>query len=242
MAGDLSGGEQQMLALAGALMTRPRILMIDELSLGLAPTIVAQLLDVVREIHRRGTTIVLVEQSVNVALELAERAVFMEKGEVRFEGPTVALLDRPDILRSVFISGAAAADGNGQVPKPKRRSPARKKIAADAPVVLECFGVTKRFGGITAVDAVDLQLRDGEILGLIGHNGAGKTTLMDCLSGFLPLDSGRVALRGHRGCADASTGSSMLGRRSSMIRCDEFGVTAISTGSWLQHRSIMKPP
>ena len=86
MAGNLSGGEQQMLALGGALMTRPELLMIDELSLGLAPTIVGQLLEVVREIHRRGTTIVIVEQSVNVALNLAERAVFMEKGEVRFEG------------------------------------------------------------------------------------------------------------------------------------------------------------
>ncbi|HET7652520.1 MAG TPA: ATP-binding cassette domain-containing protein, partial [Acidimicrobiales bacterium] len=201
MAGDLSGGEQQMLALAGALMTRPRVLMIDELSLGLAPTIVAQLLDVVREIHRRGTTIVLVEQSVNVALELAERAVFMEKGEVRFEGPTMALLDRPDILRSVFIAGASSATGDGaKAAKPatpaKRRTPARPAIAADAPVVLQCIGVTKRFGGITAVDNVDLSLRDGEIVGLIGHNGAGKTTLMDCLSGFLPLDGGRIALRG----------------------------------------------
>ncbi|MBV9410633.1 MAG: ABC transporter ATP-binding protein, partial [Acidimicrobiia bacterium] len=64
MAGDLSGGEQQMLALGGALMTKPRMLMIDELSLGLAPTIVGQLLEVVREMHRRGTTIVIVEQSV----------------------------------------------------------------------------------------------------------------------------------------------------------------------------------
>src|SRR5437868_6533004 len=76
MAGNLSGGEQQMLALGGALMTRPQLLMIDELSLGLAPTIVAQLLEVGREIHRRGTRIVIVEQSVNVALRLAERGVF----------------------------------------------------------------------------------------------------------------------------------------------------------------------
>jgi ABC-type branched-subunit amino acid transport system ATPase component len=93
MAGNLSGGEQQMLALGSALMTRPELLMIDELSLGLAPTIVGQLLEVVREVHRRGTTIVIVEQSVNVALQLAERAVFMEKGEVRFEGPASDLLD-----------------------------------------------------------------------------------------------------------------------------------------------------
>src|SRR3546814_9985790 len=89
-------------------MTRPELLMIDDLSLGLAPTIVGQLLEVVQEIHRRGTTIVIVEQSVNIALNLAERAVFMEKGEVRFTGPTAELLERPDILRSVFIAGASA--------------------------------------------------------------------------------------------------------------------------------------
>ncbi|MBV8958063.1 MAG: ATP-binding cassette domain-containing protein [Actinobacteria bacterium] len=196
MAGDLSGGEQQMLALGGALMTKPQVLMIDELSLGLAPTIVGQLLDVVRDIHERGTTIVIVEQSVNVALQLAERAVFMEKGEVRFEGPTDELLDRPDILRSVFIAGASAVtDGNGSAAK--KKAPARAKrpeIAADADVLLECVEVTKRFGGITALQDVDLQLRDGEILGLIGHNGAGKTTLMDCISGFLVIDGGRVKL------------------------------------------------
>src|SRR5205823_3843420 len=201
MAGDLSGGEQQMLALAGALMTRPKILMIDELSLGLAPTVVAQLLEVVREIHRRGTTIVIVEQSVNVALNLAERAVFMEKGEVRFEGPTAELLERPDILRSIFIAGAATmADHGDALAAPAKTEPKEAKvvreIAADAPALLECIALTKRFGGITAVDDVTLQLRDGEILGLIGHNGAGKTTLMDCISGFLAIDGGRVVLRG----------------------------------------------
>ncbi len=202
MAGNLSGGEQQMLALGGALMTRPELLMIDELSLGLAPTIVGQLLEVVREIHRRGTTIVIVEQSVNVALNLAERAVFMEKGEVRFTGPTSDLLDRPDILRSVFIAGAnAAADGDGAddtASKPSTPAqPVTREIPEEAPVLLECRGVVKRFGGITAVNDVDLQLRDGQILGLIGHNGAGKTTLMDCISGFLPIEAGRIFVRGH---------------------------------------------
>jgi ABC-type branched-subunit amino acid transport system ATPase component len=200
MAGNLSGGEQQMLALGGALMTRPELLMIDELSLGLAPTIVAQLLEVVREIHRRGTTIVIVEQSVNVALNLAKRAVFMEKGEVRFEGDAAELLDRPDILRSVFIAGANAKQAADEVASPDIDKAAaihkRRKIAADAPVVLETIAVVKRFGGITAVDEVDLQLREGEILGLIGHNGAGKTTLMDCISGFLEIDGGRIFLRG----------------------------------------------
>jgi ABC-type branched-subunit amino acid transport system ATPase component len=203
LAGDLSGGEQQMLALGGALMTRPELLMIDELSLGLAPTIVARLLEVVDEIHRRGTTIIVVEQSVNVALNLAERAVFMEKGEFRFTGPTRELLERPDILRSVFIAGSKAhEDEDGGDDDPAEQAPAaaprlrRSEVADDARSVLQCRGVTKRFGGITAVDQVDLDLRDGEIIGLIGHNGAGKTTLMDCISGFLKIDEGRIGVHG----------------------------------------------
>ena len=200
MAGNLSGGEQQMLALGGALMTMPKLLMIDELSLGLAPTIVAQLLEVVREIHRRGTTIVIVEQSINVALNLAERAVFMEKGEVRFEGRAAELLERPDILRSVFIAGANAAQAAEDVDSPDidkaAELAAKREIPEDAKVVLECAGLVKRFGGITAVDDVDLVLKSGQIIGLIGHNGAGKTTLMDCISGFLDIDAGRINLRG----------------------------------------------
>jgi branched-chain amino acid transport system ATP-binding protein len=67
----------------------------------------------------------------------------------------------------------------------------------DGPVVLECREVTKRFGGIRAVDGVDIELRKGQILGLIGQNGAGKTTLLDCVSGFLAIDGGSVRLRGH---------------------------------------------
>ncbi len=104
-AGNLSGGEQQQLALGMAFVAKPKLLIIDELSLGLAPTIVEQLLGIVRQIHEQGCTIILVEQSVNVALTIANRAYFMEKGEVRFSGPTQELLERGDILRSVFLQG-----------------------------------------------------------------------------------------------------------------------------------------
>jgi ABC-type branched-subunit amino acid transport system ATPase component/MFS family permease len=113
-AGNLSGGEQQMLTLGMAFIAKPRLLMIDELSLGLAPIVVERLLTIVEAIRARGTTIILVEQSVNVALTLAEEAYFMEKGEIRFHGPTRDLLDRPDVLRSVFLEGAMAlTSGDG---------------------------------------------------------------------------------------------------------------------------------
>ena len=108
LAATLSGGEQQMLGLSKALILRPRLLLIDELSLGLAPVIVGQLLDMVRGINAAGTAVVLVEQSVNIALGLVEHAYFMEKGEIRFDGRAADLLARDDLLRAVFLSGAAA--------------------------------------------------------------------------------------------------------------------------------------
>jgi branched-chain amino acid transport system ATP-binding protein len=108
-AGDLSGGQRQMLVLAQAMLLKPRLLLIDELSLGLAPVVVQELLQAVRRLNAEGTSIVLVEQSVNVALTLADRAYFLEKGEVRFHGPTSDLLGRDDLLRSVFFGGAAHA-------------------------------------------------------------------------------------------------------------------------------------
>jgi ABC-type branched-subunit amino acid transport system ATPase component/predicted MFS family arabinose efflux permease len=107
-ASTLSGGEQQMLGLSKALILRPRLLLIDELSLGLAPVIVGQLLEMVREINADGTAVVLVEQSVNIALNLAEHAYFMEKGEMRFDGRSDDLLARDDLLRAVFLQGASA--------------------------------------------------------------------------------------------------------------------------------------
>ncbi|MBW3613782.1 MAG: MFS transporter [Actinobacteria bacterium] len=102
-AGQLSGGEQQMLALAKALLAEPEVLLIDELSLGLAPVAVGQLLEVVRRLQEQGVTMLLVEQSVNVALAVADRAVFLDRGRVRFSGPAAELADRDDLLRAVFL-------------------------------------------------------------------------------------------------------------------------------------------
>jgi ABC-type branched-subunit amino acid transport system ATPase component len=103
----LSGGQQQMLALAVAVLGRPRLLIIDELSLGLAPVVVADLLSVLEGLKKSGTTMLIVEQSLNVALSIADRAVFLEKGEVRFEGPADELASRDDLVRAVFLGNGA---------------------------------------------------------------------------------------------------------------------------------------
>jgi ABC-type branched-subunit amino acid transport system ATPase component len=102
-AGDLSGGQQQMLALAMVLIHEPDILLIDELSLGLAPTVVGELLEIIEQLKDRGQTMIIVEQSLNVAMAIADRAVFIEKGRVRFDGPTRELAERGDIARAVFL-------------------------------------------------------------------------------------------------------------------------------------------
>jgi ABC-type branched-subunit amino acid transport system ATPase component/ABC-type branched-subunit amino acid transport system permease subunit len=193
-AATLSGGQQQMLALGMAFLARPQLLMIDELSLGLAPVVVEQLLEVVRELRRRGTTIILVEQSVNVALTVAETAYFMEKGEIRFHGPTTELLERPDILRSVFLEGAGARHPTTKAGPARARRVA--PIGVDRPLMLETLGVSKAFAGLRAVDDVSIRLHAGEILGIIGPNGAGKTTVFDLVSGFLLPDDGRILFDG----------------------------------------------
>ena len=201
LAGNLSGGEQQQLGLGMAFVAKPRLLIIDELSLGLSPIVVEQLLGIVKAIHAEGCPVILVEQSVNVALTIASRAYFMEKGEVRFQGPTAELLARPDVLRSVFLEGVSAQGGAGAGEErrvtvgsgPTREPPA---TATSGPPALSVAGLTKRFGGISAVDDVSFDLRPGEVLGLIGPNGAGKTTIFDLVSGILPADGGRVRLGG----------------------------------------------
>ena len=183
--GALSGGEQQMLALAQALILRPRLLMIDELSLGLAPSIVETLLETLRELNRDGTTVLLVEQSLNVAVTIADRAIFLDRGEVRFDGSTTELLGRPDLVRAVFM-GAATGGGSRRV--------RRQQVTADT--VLDVDAVNVDYGGIAALTDVSLSLGAREVVGLIGPNGAGKTTLFDVVSGLVTPTSGTVAISG----------------------------------------------
>ena len=182
----MSGGEQQMLTIAQALLCRPRLLMIDELSLGLAPAVVGTLLQVVRDLNGEGMTIVLVEQSMNIAASIAPRSIFLEKGEVRFRGATKELASQEALVRSVFLAND----------RPRR--PTLPIAAATDPTAsvaaLEIRGLSKSYGGVTAVKGVDLQLFENQILGVIGANGAGKTTLFDIICGFVAPDSGHILL------------------------------------------------
>ena len=108
VAGSMSGGQQQMLTLAKSFVMDPNLLLIDELSLGLAPKVVEDLLEIIRRFNEAGVAVVLVDQHVDLALDASTRAYFIERGEIRFSGPAEDLRGRDDLLRSVFLTGAMA--------------------------------------------------------------------------------------------------------------------------------------
>lgn len=104
VAGTLSGGEQQMLAMGRALMSKPKLLMLDEPSMGLAPILVEQIFQIIRELHRSGTTILLVEQNAQMALSVADRAYVLETGKITLSG-TGEELGRSDEVRKAYLGG-----------------------------------------------------------------------------------------------------------------------------------------
>ncbi len=188
-AANLSGGQQQMLALAMATITRPKLFLIDELSLGLSPLVVEQLLGAIESMRQGGTAILLVEQSMNVAVAVADRVYVMETGVVRFSGSADELAAHPELLWSVYLQKASEGLGS---PAPGLAAPNGGGGRAE----IEVRGLSLSFGGNNALNDVSLHADHGEIVGIIGPNGAGKTTLFDVISGFLHPDTGLVELAG----------------------------------------------
>jgi branched-chain amino acid transport system ATP-binding protein len=111
LARSLSGGEQQMLVLAQALVSRPKILVVDELSLGLAPIVVKNLVPTLEEVATSGVGVLLIEQFAHVALGLARKAYVLEGGHVRYDGTAEELKSHPDVLHSAYLMGGQALDG-----------------------------------------------------------------------------------------------------------------------------------
>jgi branched-chain amino acid transport system ATP-binding protein len=123
-AGTMSGGEQQMLVVARALMSSPKLLVVDELSLGLAPKVVALLFDIIKDVNATGTAVLIVEQFVHMALENTDRAYVLSKGEVVLEGRSADLLGSDELLAS-YLGGEAE-------PSPPPPPPKRRRAAAPA--------------------------------------------------------------------------------------------------------------
>jgi branched-chain amino acid transport system permease protein len=182
-AGDLSGGEQHMLTLAMALVASPSVLLVDELSLGLAPDAAERVRGRLRALRDDGVAVLVVEQSIDRAVALADRAVFLDDGRVRYTGPPAALLERPDLVRAIFLGAA--------IPTPALPA----TVHAQGAPALELHHVRVRFGGVEALAGVSLSVAAGEIVGVMGPKGAGKTTLFDAVSGFVRPAQGTITLR-----------------------------------------------
>ena len=216
-AGLLSGGEQQMLAIGRALMSEPRLLLLDEPSLGLAPQIVERIAEIVAKINEQGTSVVLVEQNAAMALEIAHRAYVLEVGRVALEGPAGELAASDEVrARYLGVVPDAPAPAASAVPD---AAPAHERVAerlaepAAAPTArpaaerarpaaaeparhggreLCAEGVTVRFGGLVALSEVSLTVAPGSTHAVIGPNGAGKSTLLNVLTGVYRASEGRV--------------------------------------------------
>jgi branched-chain amino acid transport system ATP-binding protein len=181
-----------VLALAQAFLQRPRVLLIDELSLGLSGEALATVHEMIREMAQAGVAVVLVEQSINAAMVLADTALFLESGRVRYQGPARALRDHPELFASVAFG--AAGGMSGAVGGGSELARARRVVQSERDPVLRVDRVSAAYGAVRVVDEVTFDVTPGEVVGILGPNGAGKTSLFDCLSGALPLQDGTVRL------------------------------------------------
>ena len=205
-AGNLSGGQQQMLGLAMALLTRPKLFLIDELSLGLSPLVVEELLGAIQSMRSSGTAILLVEQSMNVAVSVADRVYVMDSGKVRFAGPASELTAHPELLWSVYIKKAADS-------VPAEAVDAAGATGAPSHSALEVRGVSLRFGGNAALDDVHLNADAGEI---VGHHRSQRSRKDHALRRDLGLPATRRRARRagrHRRDRSLGRGSGQAGAR-----------------------------
>jgi ABC-type branched-subunit amino acid transport system ATPase component len=182
----LSGGERQMLALAAATMQRPSLLMIDELSQGLAPSAVAVIVEALQKLTAEGLTLLVVEQSLGTALSLADRCYALESGRVSAHGPAEQFRSSADLAANYLGRQSASA-----APEPE---PAR--AAGDEEPCITVAGLSVRFRGLQALSDVTIAVDRRQTVGLIGPNGAGKSTLLNCINGVVRPTAGEIALNG----------------------------------------------
>jgi ABC-type branched-subunit amino acid transport system ATPase component len=185
MARDLSFGEQRLLEMARALATRPRLLLLDEPASGLSAGEVARLVALLRDLRAAGgLSIFLIEHDVATVLGLADHIVVLNHGAVIAQGPPAAVRSDPAVIEAYLGSAL------GQAPRP-----CTDTLPASA-AILEAADLVTHRGELPVLRGVRLEVREGEVGGVVGANGAGKSTLLGTLAGLFPRRSGEIRLRG----------------------------------------------
>ncbi|MEU7870390.1 ATP-binding cassette domain-containing protein [Dactylosporangium sp. NPDC049140] len=189
----LSGGEQQMLAIGRAVAAVPRLLLLDEPTLGLSPQAAARVMAAVRQLNAGGVAVLLVEQNAAIALTIAQHAYVLELGQVSLDGPGERLRENPEVRR-LYLGGSTATTAADPGPAPA--SPPATPPPASAPQLV-VRNVTVRFGAVAALADVGMSVAAGTIHAVIGPNGAGKSTMLNVLSGLYRPAAGDIRFDGH---------------------------------------------
>ncbi|GAA3384862.1 ATP-binding cassette domain-containing protein [Cryptosporangium minutisporangium] len=190
--GLLSGGQQQMLAMGRALMTAPKLLLLDEPSLGLAPQLVEQIGDLIGQIHAQGTSVLLIEQNAAMGLRVSDRAYVLEVGRITAEGTSTELAATDDIRDRYLGVGATSSTRTTPRDEPIEVSVHLQRSSTAEARVLRVDDLQVRFGGIAALSGVSFTVEAGTVHALIGPNGAGKSTCLNVLGGAYRATSGSV--------------------------------------------------
>jgi ABC-type branched-subunit amino acid transport system ATPase component len=191
-AGALPLLRRKRLELARALALRPRLLLLDEIGAGLIDSETRALIELIRALRAEVEAIVLIEHVMDVITACCERTAVLASGRLLVVGETRQVLADPQVA-AVYLGTTDADSGAGDAAAPRQRAPA---AAADPPALLEVSGVAVNYGGVRALRGVDLTLRAGEAVALLGANGAGKTTLARAISGAVPLAAGAIRFDG----------------------------------------------
>ena len=180
-AGYASGGEQQMLAIGMALMTKPKILLLDEPSLGLAPLITEELFGIIKQLNETGITIVLVEQNAHAALDIGTRGYVMETGRIVLDGMAQDLIENEDV-REFYLGSGKKERKSYKDAKTVQETKAMAVTAAKKDILVGNRRSAALLWGRAGPDRHQSHRQRGDIFSIIGPNGAGKTSLLNCIN------------------------------------------------------------